>query len=68
MHDRETCEWCQAEVILTQALALVESLPEYNVSLFDDAVTDAFNAIENAKDTLRCWAAAREAIDDHEAQ
>lgn len=64
MHDRETCEWCQAEAVMKKVMELVESLPEYNVPLFDDAVTAVYNAADNAQSILRCWAVALEAKDD----
>ncbi len=59
-HDSATCEWCQAEAVMKQIMALVEALPEWGVPLFDDAVTAVYEAADDAQSVLRCWAVDRE--------
>lgn len=62
-HDSATCEFCQAEAVMKKVMELVDTLPVWNVPLFDDAVTAVYNAADNAQSVLRCWAVDR----DHQA-
>jgi hypothetical protein len=67
-HDKAACEFCQAVAVLDDATANVQMLPEFGVQSFDDAIAAVLDAIENAADVLRCWAADRESADERETE
>lgn len=43
-----TCDFCQVQQAMRQIMALIDDLPEINEPLYDDAVTDVYNAADNA--------------------
>jgi len=59
-HDKSICEFCQAVAVLHGAMAMIESIVEFDVPLYDEAVMVAYEAVQDAADVLRC----RDAYDD----
>lgn len=57
-HDRVACEFCRSVAIMRQITTLIEDgVPDFDVSLFDDAISEVYNAAENAASILACYAA-----------
>ena len=47
------CVMCQLSDVMRATMRAIEQLPETDVALYDDAVTDVYNAADNAVLTLR---------------
>ena len=56
-HDRDACEFCQAVASMKQIMATAETLAEFDVPLYDDAILAVFEAAQDAVDVLACYAA-----------
>jgi hypothetical protein len=67
-HDKAACEFCQAVATMNEIMEKLETVMTWDVPLFDDAVSDVYNAADNARSILRCWAADRESADEHPPQ
>ena len=56
-HDRAACEFCQAVTSMKQIMATAETLAEFGVPLYDDAILAVYEAAQDAADVLACYAA-----------
>ncbi len=63
-HDKASCEFCQAVATMNEIMEKIDTVTVWDVPLFDDAVSDVYNAADNASGILRCWAAYD---DEHQA-
>lgn len=52
MTTTETCDLCYAQKRLKDAMANVEAIPDFDIVLFDEPITRAFEALEIAFGTL----------------
>ena len=48
----ESCDMCAAQAKLQEALDIVETIPDFDIALFDDPITRAYEALEIAYSTL----------------
>lgn len=47
-----TCDMCHAQAKLQEAMDAIEAIPDFDIALFDDPITRAFEALEIAFSTL----------------
>jgi hypothetical protein len=47
-----TCDMCHAQAKLQEAMACIEAIPDFDIALFDEPITRAFEALEIAFSTL----------------
>ena len=48
----EHCDMCHAQAKLQEAMDIVEAIPDFDISLFDEPILRAFEALEIAYSTL----------------
>jgi hypothetical protein len=48
----ESCDMCYAQARLQEAMACIEAIPDFDIALFDDPITTAFEWLEIAFSTL----------------
>lgn len=48
----ESCDLCQAELRLLKAMACIDEIPDFNIAMFDDAITAPYEALQVAISTL----------------
>jgi hypothetical protein len=48
----ESCDMCYAQARLQEAMACIEAIPDFDIALFDDPITRAFERLEIAFSTL----------------
>lgn len=46
---QEACQLCDVQRAMDEIMRIIDDLPEWNSSLFDDVLTDVHNAASNAK-------------------
>jgi hypothetical protein len=50
-----TCQLCKIRLILTEMIQRIEDeIPYFNSSLYDDEITEVYNAIDNARTIFEC--------------
>jgi protein tyrosine phosphatase (PTP) superfamily phosphohydrolase (DUF442 family) len=50
-----TCPFCQVREIVSRAMAEIESVPEFGAALYDDAIAEAFNKLDDTKSLFMCY-------------
>ena len=51
----EPCSMCDATAKITAAMALLDGIDEIGSALLDDPISDAYNALDDAKGKWTCW-------------
>ena len=51
----QPCQFCQTRKKLKKIIAILETVPEIGSALYDDQITDAYNAVDDALSTWRCY-------------
>ena len=51
-HYLESCDLCQAELRLLKAMDSIDEIPDFDIAMFDDAITAAYEALQVALTTL----------------
>jgi len=52
MDTNKDCDMCYAQKHLQDAMNNIEAIPDFNIALFDEPITRAFEALEIAFSTL----------------
>jgi len=52
---REPCEFCRARKKFRRIMAIIETIPEIGAAVYDDPVSELFNAADNAETVWECY-------------